>query len=98
MHTTMYKTEGFPGQHQQKRIHLPMQEMREMWAQSLEMWAQSLGQKDSLEQEMATHCSNFAWEIPWAEEPGGLQSIGSQRVRLSKHAPQNTLTPLWGLF
>ena len=47
---------------------------------------------------MATHSGNLAWEIPWAEEPGGLQSIGSQRVRLSKQAPRNTLTPLWGLF
>ena len=34
----------------------------------------------SLEKEMATHCSILAWEIPWAEEPGGLQSLGSQRV------------------
>ena len=41
---------------------------------------QSLGQ-DHLEQEMATHFSILAWKIPWAEEPGGLQSIGSQRVR-----------------
>ena len=40
-----------------------------------------LGQEDSLEKEMATHSSIVAWEIPWTEEPGGLQSIGSQRVR-----------------
>ena len=44
------------------------------------MWVQSLGQ-DLLEKEMATHCSILAWEIPWTEEPGGLQSMGSQRVR-----------------
>ena len=39
-----------------------------------------VGQKDPLEKEMATHCSIIAWEIPWAEEPSGLQSMGSQRV------------------
>ena len=38
------------------------------------------GQKDPLEKEIATHSSILAWEIPWTEEPGGLQSIGSQRV------------------
>jgi len=41
----------------------------------------ALGQKDSLEKEMATHTSILAWKIPWTEEPGGLQSMGSQRVR-----------------
>ena len=45
-----------------------------------EMWVQSLGQEDPLEQEMATHSSILAWKIPWAEEPGGLQSMGLQRV------------------
>ena len=39
-----------------------------------------LGQEDPLEKEMATHSSNLAWRIPWTEEPGGLQSTGSQRV------------------
>ena len=38
-----------------------------------EMWVQSLGQEDPLEKEMATHYSILAWEIPWTEEPGGLQ-------------------------
>ena len=42
------------------------------------MWVQSLAQKDPLEGEMATHSSIVAWEIPWTEEPGGLQSMGSQ--------------------
>ena len=42
---------------------------------------QSLGWEDPLEKEMATHSSIFAWRIPWTEEPGGLQSTGSQRVR-----------------
>ena len=46
-----------------------------------ETWVQSLSQEDPLEKEMATHTSILAWEIPGAEEPGGLQSMGSQRVR-----------------
>ena len=41
---------------------------------------QSLGQEDPLEEEMTTHSNIPAWRIPWTEEPGGLQSIGSQRV------------------
>ena len=45
-----------------------------------EMQVQSLGQEDPLEEVMATHSSILAWEIPWTEEPGGLQSVGSQRV------------------
>ena len=45
-----------------------------------EMWVQSLGREDPLEEGMATHSNIFAWRIPWTEEPGGLQSIGSQRV------------------
>ena len=46
-----------------------------------ETWVWSLGQEDPLEKEMATHSSILMWEIPWTEEPGGLQSMGSQRVR-----------------
>ena len=42
---------------------------------------QSLGQEDPLEKAMATHSSILAWSSPWTEEPGGLQFIGSQRVR-----------------
>ena len=41
----------------------------------------SLGQEDLLQKVMATHSSILAWRIPWTEEPGGLQSMGSQRVR-----------------
>ena len=48
-----------------------------MW----ETWVQSLGQEDLLEKEMATPSSIRAWKISWAEEPGRLQSMGSQRVR-----------------
>ena len=47
--------------------------------QEAEVW--SLGQEDPLEKEMATHSSIPAWEVPWTEEHGGLQSMGSQRVR-----------------
>ena len=45
-----------------------------------ETWVRSLGWEDPLEKEMATHSSILAWRIPWTEEPGGLQSTGSQRV------------------
>ena len=50
-----------------------------MW----ETWVQSLGQEDPLEKEITTHSSTLVWKIPWMEEPGGLQSMGSQRVGLS---------------
>jgi len=46
-----------------------------------ETWVRSLGWEDALEKEMAIHSSILAWRIPWMEEPGGLQSTGSQRVR-----------------
>ena len=55
------------------RLCLPMQEMQEMQIRSL-------GREDPLKEEMATHSSFLAWEIPWTEESGGLQSMGSQRV------------------
>ena len=44
-----------------------------------EVWVQSLGQEDPLEEEMATRSSILAWRIPWIEESGGLQSMGSQK-------------------
>ena len=47
-----------------------------MW----ETWVQSLGWEDPLKKEMATHSGILAWRIPWTEEPGGLQSLGLQRV------------------
>ena len=51
-----------------------------MW----ETWVQSLGREDLLEKEMATHSSILAWRIPWRQEPGRLQSTGSQsRTRLN---------------
>ena len=45
-----------------------------------ESWVQSLGREDPLEKEMAIYSSTIAWKIPWTEEPGRLQSMGSQRV------------------
>ena len=45
-----------------------------------EAWVRSLGWEDPLEKRMATHSRILAWRIPWTEEPGGLQSMGSQRV------------------
>ena len=62
------KGRGFPGGSVEKS--LPMQET----------WVQFLGQEDPLEKEIATHSSILAWEIPWTEEPGRLQSMGLQRV------------------
>ena len=46
-----------------------------------ETWVRSLSWKGPLKKEMATHSSIFSWRIPWIEEPGGLQSMGAQRVR-----------------
>ena len=45
-----------------------------------ETWVRSLDWKDPLEKEMATHSSVLAWRIPWTDEPGGLQFMGSQSV------------------
>ena len=45
-------------------------------------WGRPVGQEDPLEEEMATHSSTLAWEIPWTEEPRRLQSMGSLRVGL----------------
>ena len=61
-----------------------------------ETWVQSLSQEDLLEKEMATHSSILAWRIPWTKEPGGLQSMGSQRVRHdweTEHLHNSILTP-----
>ena len=45
-----------------------------------ETWVQSLGREDPLQKEMTAHYTILAWRIPWTEEPGGLQSMGSQRA------------------
>ena len=66
-----------------------------------ETWVRSLGREDALEKEMATHSSILAWRIPWTEEPGRLQFMGSYRVRhVYKHVqihtiPQNKDFPLY---
>ena len=46
-----------------------------------EAWVQSLSREDPLEKEIATHSNILAWKIPWMEEPGKLESMGSQRIR-----------------
>ena len=51
------------------------------WPAVQETKVQSLGQEDLLEKEMAIHSSILAWRTPWIEEPGGLQSMGLQRIR-----------------
>ena len=53
-----------------------------------ETWVQSLGGEDPLKKEMATHSSILAWNITWTEEPGGLQSMGSPKVRHNLVAKQ----------
>ena len=69
--------EGLPRWLSGKRIHLPRQEM----------WVPSLIRGDPLKKEMAIHSSILAWEIPWTEKPGRLQSMGLQsQTRLSMHA------------
>ena len=60
--------------------------------------APSLGQEEPLEEEVTAHCSVPAWEIPWAEEPSGLQSTGPQsRTRLSAHTYVECATARGGL-
>ena len=63
----------------------------------VETWTLFLGQEDPLEKEMATHSSILAWEIPWTEEPAGLQAMGSQRVRhgLVTEQQQSTVAPCY---
>ena len=58
----------------------PVAQMVKRLPAKQEIWARSLGWEDPLEKEMAPHSSTLAWKIPWTEEPGRLQSMGSQRV------------------
>ena len=66
-----------------------------------ETWVRFLGREDPLEKEMATHSSILAWRTPWTEEPGGLQSTGSQRVghdwatSLSLYNYKNSSSLIW---
>ena len=72
----MWHLKGFPGGSVVKNLSVKQEEQ-----------VRSLGQEDTLEQEMATHSSILAWEIPWTEQPGGLQSMGSLKrwTQLSKY-------------
>ena len=70
-----------------------------MWEMQ-EAWVRSLGREDPLEEEMVTYSSTLAWEIPWTERPGGLQSMESQSQAWQWLGAQNTFgldTPLGGL-
>ena len=58
-------------------------------------WVRSLGREDALEKEMATHPNILAWRIPWTEEPGGLQSMGSQRDISNSHTHTHTHVYNW---
>ena len=71
------------------------------WVKNLpamqEIWVHSLGQEDPLEEGTATHSSILAWETRWTKEPGGLQAMGSQRVRhteATEHAQHAARSPL----
>ena len=77
----IYLLKGFPGGSAVKNLPA-MQEVQ----------VQSLGWKDPLEEGIATHSSVLAWRIPWTEEPGGLQSMGSQRD--IPKATEHTCTPV----
>ena len=57
-----------------------------------EMWVYSMGQEDPLEKGMATHSSILAWKIPWAEEPSGLQYMGSQK-ELDRTSTEKAVAP-----
>ena len=67
-----------------------MQEMQEMQATSL-------GWDDPLKKEMTTHSGILAWEVPWTEEPGGLESMGLQRVKHDLVRNNTTTTQFWRL-
>ena len=71
-YSSLYYTVGFPGSSVVKNLPAK-QEMQETWVRYLD-------REDPLEKEVATYSSILAWKIPWTEEPGGLQSIGLQRV------------------
>ena len=62
-------------------LHVKVFPGKEFAYNAQEAWVRSLGWDDPLEEGMTTHSNILAWRIPWIEEPGGLQSMGSQRVR-----------------
>ena len=70
----------FMGSQRVRRASLVAQMVKHLPAMR-QTWVQSLGLEDPLEEDMATHSSTLAWKIPWMEESGSLQSMGSQRIR-----------------
>ena len=70
---------SFEGGHHYFWASLVAQTVKRLSAMQ-ETWVQSLGWEEPLKKEMAAHSSILTWKIPWMEEPGGLQSMGSQRV------------------
>ena len=74
-----YKTLAIEQTIWKRRASLVAQRLKRLPAMR-ETWVRSLGQEDTLEKEIATQSSILAWRIPWTEEPGGLESMGSQRV------------------
>ena len=74
------RVKGSCGQELRSRIGSPMAQMVKDLPASWETQVPSLGQEDPLEKETAIHSSTLGWKIPWMEEPGRLQSMGSQRV------------------
>ena len=70
----------FMGSQRVRRASLVAQMVKRLPAMR-QTWVQSLGLEDPLEEDMATHSSTLAWKIPWMEESGSLQSMGSQRIR-----------------
>jgi len=75
------KGDTFAFQRSGQRHHCLVAQMVKNLPATRETWVWSLGQEDPLEKGMATHSSILAWRIPWTEEPGALQFMGSQRVR-----------------
>ena len=77
-----------------KRAFLVAQTVKnlpEMWRPGFDPWVLSLGREDSLEKKKETHSNIPSWRIPWTEEPGGLQSMGSQTVRSDQVTKDNTM-------
>ena len=70
----------FMGSQRVRRASLVAQMVKHLPAMR-QTWVQSLGLEDPLEEDMATHSSTLVWKIPWMEESGSLQSMGSQRIR-----------------
>ena len=77
-----------------EKVSLVVQMVKGLPPAMQETWVQSLGWEDPLKKEMSTHSSILAWRIPWTEEPGWLQSMGSQRVghnQATKHINKTSI-------